>query len=450
MDNVEMDDAFENKSLLGEELHSSDSRRRRVETNAFNEILSLSNVSPQWISREAFIKDAFISMINTILSDMGRHSQVFQGMKIIPTGSHSDGTKLNAPDEFDFMVELESITDYLKQKTDQFKIVVDERNKMHFQFNEGCCHSIEVMFPGLGRDELSCSKPDILCNIDGLSELPDMKTWERKFYRGSFTMKDGPQWEHRIVLAFKNLFKSTAEDLSDSENIFKKGTGTLHFGGVVADTDPDPTMQLWTRWVDNSSDNLEDLIITSDITPCVNIEITDDVLKANDVNLKAVSYVSNLVTEPITFKLTLKRTTGLFRYGWELTFSHIETSFISNLDRCDVHRKCIRILKWLKSMGEFRQDLSIEYRHFVDLNTTTGRIEPYTSYMAKTVVLRHMQTCAPGERNLDSCCMYCLRLIRDMVAGLPNFSTNVFQSCCKMDQISRGERRKQSIEIKIY
>lgn len=56
------------------------------------------------------IEDGVRKMIESILQRMKKTSPAFEVADLIPTGSFYEGTKIGAPDEFDFMLTLAKLS----------------------------------------------------------------------------------------------------------------------------------------------------------------------------------------------------------------------------------------------------------------------------------------------------------------------------------------------------
>ncbi|CAC5378137.1 unnamed protein product [Mytilus coruscus] len=106
---------------------------------------------------------------------------------------------------------------------------------------------------------------------------------------------------------------------------------------------------------------------------------------------------------------------------WRLSLSTIETEMIRSID--SAHKKCFRILKFLKS----NQRDAVDNMQQLGLNITADRfssvvIRMYhdethvlTTYMLKAVLLHHNLRCIDESKNVAKCMMEMLIFLNDCI-----------------------------------
>lgn len=63
------------------------------------------------------IETSVTEIVQTILDKMGMYDNICRDLRLIKAGGYFDGTKIHIPDEFDFVVDISSLSSYFSTKT---------------------------------------------------------------------------------------------------------------------------------------------------------------------------------------------------------------------------------------------------------------------------------------------------------------------------------------------
>ena len=308
----------------------------------------------------------------------------FKTSRVLKTGSFYEGTKISEPNEFDLMTVNE-----------------------------------ELSRPGLCKAVREC--PDAAGFAHVVTE--DQSVADR--WKGiTYSREDGRLYivpYHQfgsVQVRFGRMVRNAYERLCSRQRqrTISTPTGTLKM--IQGGTNPvRPGCRFQLKWRSSSTDAYNPLYIEVDLTFAVEVEVENDRESArNSLYLLVPAWCYECQERCGHNNITL---------CWKRSFSLIEKQMFEEMGHQHIHKRCNRVLKYLKDM------------FYLDRN-------PFqiSSYVIKTLVLRHEEQYKEKEHKCLEKCV--LRILHDLVhccrekelQSLHNAKCNIFANVGKRELIA--------------
>lgn len=345
------------------------------------------------------IREAVTEMVWNILRGIKEVDPYFAVSKLESVGSIAEGTKLGKPDEFDFVA--------LMQCFDESKYSVKVINECG---NSGTAH-------------IRCSTSSNL----PVEILDDEEEHLHNIENSSLRYVSPVKFRIR----FWNLFTSVAVHISKNKQRISKPMGYLTLVEEVAQHldmfVKGPNVEIEMIWTSASSGERHGICV--DVTPALKV-FSDSIpfvglnyhLLENALVNAGKDFKDIFLIPAVNMDCKLGGHSDPFKkLCWRLSLSTIETEMIRSMD--SAHKKCFRILKFLKS----NQRDALDNMKQLGLNITADRfssvvIRMYheethvlTTYMLKAVLLHHNLRCIDESKNIAKCMMEMLSFLNDCI-----------------------------------
>ena len=335
-------------------------------------------------SEVADIESAVVQVCYRILEEVYELDNRFKTSRVLKTGSFYDGTKIRKPNEFDL-------------------IAVNE----------------ELSSPGLCKAVREC--PDAAGFAHVLIEDKSVSDrWKGLTYsRGDGRLYIVPYNQcGSVQVRFGEMVTNAYERLCSRQRqrTISTPTGTLKM--IQGGTNPvRPGCWIQLRWWPSSADAYNPLYIGVDLTFAVEVEVENDRESArNSLYLLVPAWCHECQEGCGHNNITL---------CWKRSFSLIEKQMFEEMGHQHIHKRCNRVLKYLKDM------------FYLDR-------EPFqiSSYVIKTLVLRHEERYKEKQHKCLEKCV--LRILHDLVhccrekelQSLHNAKCNIFADVGKRKLIA--------------
>lgn len=327
-------------------------------------------------SEVADIESAVVQVCYRILEEVYELDNRFKTSRVLKTGSFYEGTKISEPNEFDLMAVNE-----------------------------------ELSRPGLCTAVREC--PDAAGFAHVLTE--DKSVADR--WKGiTYSREDGrlyivPYHQYGSVqVRFGEMVTNAYERLCSGGTTISTPAGTLKM--IQWGTNPvRPGCRLQLKWRSSSTDAYNPLNIDVDLTFAVEVEVENDRESASNSLYLLVPAWCYKCQEHFHKNISL---------CWRRSFSVIEKQMFEEMGHQHIHKRCNRVLKYLKDM------------FYLDRN-------PFqiSSYVIKTLVLRHEERYKEEEHKCLEKCV--LRILHDLIhccrekelQSLHNAKCNIFANVGK-------------------
>ena len=391
------------------------------------------------------ITDAVVETVSSLLTRIGKFNALYDDLTLIRAGSSIDGTKIMAPNEFDFVVDIRKLSSHLGDNLDRLKLEYSKENASDIGYSITLQNlsSVDDIFtyPGLNFERsLSDDIPFELCLcLMPTTESPRVQKcstsyWDSKlkehyadiYHRLSkrdkcyilnqyhFGHMDGASNRllisnsERITYSFRGTLFYAVTSFCTENYECQRPSGNLRMvcGQSYLNSKTDLIHLLWSP---NGITKQDDIKITLDITCCLKVILDTDLLSKNRVYFDRVSNMCKQVKKNPNL-VTFVPNIGYEDFkNWQFSYSHTEAKYIQSLAKTDPHKMCIRILKW------FNEGTKLESNDYG---------YPFTSYMAKTAVFLHMESCTnTSETSLAECFISSLEHLLSLLNNLPRFQS---------------------------
>ena len=335
-------------------------------------------------SEVADIESAVVQVCYRILEEVYELDNRFKTSRVLKTGSFYEGTKISEPNEFDLMAVNE-----------------------------------ELSRPGLCKAVREC--PDAARFAHVLIEDKSVSDrWKGLTYsRGDGRLYIVPYDQYGSVqLRFGEMVTNAYECLCSRQRqrTISTSTGTLKM--IQGGTNPvRPGCCIRLCWWPSSADAYNPLYIEVDLTFAVEVEVENDRESArNSLYLLVPAWCYECQERCGHNNITL---------CWKRSFSLIEKQMFEEMGHQHIHKRCNRVLKYLKDMFY--------------LDTDPFQI---SSYVIKTLVLRHEERYKEKQHKCLEKCV--LRILHDLVhccrekelQSLHNAKCNIFANVGKRELIA--------------
>ncbi|KAK3101712.1 hypothetical protein FSP39_005771 [Pinctada imbricata] len=314
------------------------------------------------------LKEAVYDLVKDVTARVGEHDKRFKAAEFVPVGSFEEGTKIQTPNEFDFMIILHRLFD-----------------KSNTYIGDGCHKSYKMMFLqnkevgfqnfciNLYADEWCLSpeyiRQDYTKRLDEV--LKQIKTWHILTRRGVLVL------EGNEFLTLKTRWR--------------------HFSKTFDPIKLEPTRKLVTTDVVNDSDIAYDITVEIDLMPSLGIEDRDQILGGLDFP----SQFKDLVAKNGCHLVAKSCGEGAHPLCFQISFAASEVQLMKNLHQ--VHSNCYKVLKYLLTQG-------------TNVNRPLKSI-CLSSYMLKNAFLFHEYDHKCTNPSLDGCMKEVLLYIRERFAN---------------------------------
>ncbi|XP_052088048.1 uncharacterized protein LOC127725229 [Mytilus californianus] len=338
------------------------------------------------------IETSVTEIVQTILDKMGVYDNTCRDLRLIKAGGYFDGTKIRIPDEFDFVVDISSLSSYFSTKTKE-EVQIDCWKEDSSRVN--------VRVVGTPDPTVAIFCPDVCMNASNRQESAS---------------KCGPTgviMNKKFSKLFTSLFKKVVISFIEDGMIVTRSTGTMKIMpdlvNILANTLDDSFLPFYTLWIPKR--DTEAVGISIDITPSFRLD--SDYLNFNRtfVNVDALKKISGIIGKDNCFMRLVLRDDD----HWRLSLSHVETEVIREAD--DIHKMCSRILKMLKEGKPLDADQDhIPNASYMESSARSFKFtEMCTSYTIKTAILRHIISCNRSTCGLGNCFISILLEVEEMV-----------------------------------
>ena len=335
-------------------------------------------------SEVADIESAVVQVCYRILEEVYELDNRFKTSRVLKTGSFYEGTKISEPNEFDLMAVNE-----------------------------------ELSRPGLCKAVREC--PDAAGFAHVVTE--DQSVADR--WKGiTYSREDGRLYivpYHQfgsVQVRFGRMVRNAYERLCSRQRqrTISTPTGTLKM--IQGGTNPvRPGCRFQLKWRSSSTDAYNPLYIEVDLTFAVEVEVENDRESArNSLYLLVPAWCHECQERCGHNNITL---------CWKRSFSLIEKQMFEEMGHQHIHKRCNRVLKYLKDMFYLDRD-------------------PFqiSSYVIKTLVLRHEERYKEKQHKCLEKCV--LRILHDLVhccrekelQSLHNAKCNIFANVGKRKLIT--------------
>ena len=263
--------------------------------------------------------EAVKQMVQKILDVVGTLDPTMTVGKVNPVGSFSEGTKLGTPNEFDFVVEMASFEN-LKS------ISVQDECKL--------AGAVHLILPDTTTIDYLVTDN---AGVHKIAKYLSPVKFRNQFWQ--LVTADATQLlKQNVSIETKAGKLKLVEDVPQFLDLYDKG----------------PNIEIFMVWT--SANGQQKFGISVDVTPA--LRILDTVPETVGVDFERLqSYLQTggnfssdvLVIPTINLECKLGELTDIdWKLCWKLSFSLLETQIIQNI--CPEHRKCLSVLKHLKSV----------------------------------------------------------------------------------------------------
>ena len=334
-------------------------------------------------SEVADIESAVVQVCYRILEEVYELDNRFKTSRVLKTGSFYDGTKIRKPNEFDLMAVNEELS------------------------RPGLCKAVRECPDAAGFAHVLIEDKSVSDRWKGLT-----------YSRGDGRLYIVPYDQYGSVqLRFGEMVTNAYECLCSRQRqrTISTSTGTLKM--IQGGTNPvRPGCCIRLCWWPSSADAYNPLYIEVDLTFAVEVEVENDRQSARNSLYLLVPVWCYECQEHFYNNITL---------CWRRSFSLIEKQMFEEMGHQHIHKRCNRVLKYLKDMFY--------------LDTDPFQI---SSYVIKTLVLRHEERYKEKQHKCLEKCV--LRILHDLVhccrekelQSLHNAKCNIFAAVGKRKLIA--------------
>lgn len=335
-------------------------------------------------SEVADIESAVVQVCYRILEEVYELDNRFKTSRVLKTGSFYDGTKIRKPNEFDLMAVNEELS------------------------RPGLCKAVRECPDAAGFAHVLIEDKSVSDRWKGLT-----------YSRGDGRLYIVPYDQYGSVqLRFGEMVTNAYECLCSRQRqrTISTSTGTLKM--IQGGTNPvRPGCCIRLCWWPSSADAYNPLYIEVDLTFAVEVEVENDRESArNSLYLLVPAWCYECQERCGHNNITL---------CWKRSFSLIEKQMFEEMGHQHIHKRCNRVLKYLKDMFY--------------LDTDPFQI---SSYVIKTLVLRHEERYKEKQHKCLEKCV--LRILHDLVhccrekelQSLHNAKCNIFANVGKRELIA--------------
>ena len=335
-------------------------------------------------SEVADIESAVVQVCYRILEEVYELDNRFKTSRVLKTGSFYDGTKIRKPNEFDLMAVNEELS------------------------RPGLCKAVRECPDAAGFAHVLIEDKSVSDRWKGLT-----------YSRGDGRLYIVPYDQYGSVqLRFGEMVTNAYECLCSRQRqrTISTSTGTLKM--IQGGTNPvRPGCCIRLCWWPSSADAYNPLYIEVDLTFAVEVEVENDRESArNSLYLLVPAWCYECQERCGHNNITL---------CWKRSFSLIEKQMFEEMGHQHIHKRCNRVLKYLKDMFY--------------LDTDPFQI---SSYVIKTLVLRHEERYKEKQHKCLENCV--LRILHDLVhccrekelQSLHNAKCNIFANVGKRELIA--------------
>lgn len=329
-------------------------------------------------SEVADIESAVVQVCYRILEEVYELDNRFKTSRVLKTGSFYEGTKISEPNEFDLMAVNEELS------------------------RPGLCKAVRECPDAAGFAHVVTEDQSVADRWKGI-------TYSREDGRLYIVPYD--QFGS-VQVRFGRMVRNAYELLCSRQRqrTISTPTGTLKM--IQGRTNPvRPGCRFQLKWRSSSTDAYNPLYIEVDLTFAVEVEVENDRQSARNSSYLLVPVWCYESQEHFYNNITL---------CWRRSFSLIEKQMFEKMGHQHIHKRCNRVLKYLKDM------------FYLDRN-------PFqiSSYVIKTLVLRHEEQYKEKENKCLEKCV--LRILHDLVhccrekelQSLHNAKCNIFAAVGK-------------------
>ena len=335
-------------------------------------------------SEVADIESAVVQVCYRILEEVYELDNRFKTSRVLKTGSFYDGTKIRKPNEFDLMAVNEELS------------------------RPGLCKAVRECPDAAGFAHVLIEDKSVSDRWKGLT-----------YSRGDGRLYIVPYDQYGSVqLRFGEMVTNAYECLCSRQRqrTISTSTGTLKM--IQGGTNPvRPGCCIRLCWWPSSADAYNPLYIEIDLTFAVEVEVENDRESArNSLYLLVPAWCYECQERCGHNNITL---------CWKRSFSLIEKQMFEEMGHQHIHKRCNRVLKYLKDMFYLDRD-------------------PFqiSSYVIKTLVLRHEERYKEKQHKCLEKCV--LRILHDLVhccrekelQSLHNAKCNIFANVGKRELIA--------------
>ena len=354
------------------------------------------------------IYSAVTDMVWEILHLVARINPLYKVSKLLSVGSYAEGTRLVHPSEFDFVAEIELLSE-------------ESRVRCKAECNNlGCVHMV------LQDQSLIKQLDQIIYHPQDTSDK--FCSSECNYISPTAFRED-----------FWSYFNAAATHLMRNGAKIDKNSGSLMFFSDLPQhldlnsTGPNiETAMCWLSFISG-----EQLGISVDVTPVVSI--SNDIPESCGVDMQMLHEVTGdcyqmRVVPTVNLECENADLNNFEKMlCWRLSFSVMETGMVQRMK--DGHKKCLRLLKYIKGKHgdplKELEDLGMSGLIEKGLCAITlnlihhlGDMNLLTTYMMKMAVLSHDLHCKEKEENLGECMLSVVRYLRSCAED--SFLSNVF------------------------
>ena len=335
------------------------------------------------VSEVADIESAVVQVCYRILEEVYELDNRFKTSRVLKTGSFYDGTKIRKPNEFDLMAVNEELS------------------------RPGLCKAVRECPDAAGFAHVLIEDKSVSDRWKGLT-----------YSRGDGRLYIVPYNQcGSVQVRFGEMVTNAYERLCSRQRqrTISTPTGTLKM--IQGGTNPvRPGCRFQLKWRSSSTDAYNPLYIEVDLTFAVEVEVENDRQSARNSLYLLVPVWCYECQEHFYNNITL---------CWRRSFSLIEKQMFEEMGHQHIHKRCNRVLKYLKDM------FYLDRKPF-----------QISSYVIKTLVLRHEERYKEKQhKRLEKCV---LRILHDLVhccrekelQSLHNAKCNIFAAVGKRKLIA--------------
>ena len=311
-------------------------------------------------SEVADIESAVVQVCYRILEEVYELDNRFKTSRVLKTGSFYDGTKISEPNEFDLMAVNEELS------------------------RPGLCKAVRECPDAAGFAHVLLEDKSVSDRWKGIT-----------YSRGDGRLYIVPYDQYGSVqVRFGEMVTNAYERLwsRQRQRAISTPTGTLkmiqQIHGQWGTRPVRPGCCIRLGWWSSSTDAYNPLYIKVDLTFAVEVEVEND--------RESVSNSLYLLVPVWCYECPEHFSHNNITLCWKRSFSLIEKQMFEEMGHQHIHKRCNRVLKYLKDM------------FYLDRN-------PFqiSSYVIKTLVLRHEEQYKEKEHKCLEKCV--LRILHDLV-----------------------------------
>ena len=335
-------------------------------------------------SEVADIESAVVQVCYRILEEVYELDNRFKTSRVLKTGSFYDGTKIRKPNEFDLMAVNEELS------------------------RPGLCKAVRECPDAAGFAHVLIEDKSVSDRWKGLTySRGDGRLYIVPYNQcGSVQVRFGEMVTNAYERLCSRQRQRTISTPTGTLKMIQWGTNTVR-----------PGCRFQLKWRSSSTDAYNHLNIKVDLTFAVEVEVENDRESAsNSLYLLVPAWCYECQEHFSHNNITL---------CWKRSFSLIEKQMFEEMGHQHIHKRCNRVLKYLKDM------------FYLDRN-------PFqiSSYVIKTLVLRHEERYKEKQHKCLEKCV--LRILHDLVhccrekelQSLHNAKCNIFAKVGKRELIA--------------